>query len=405
MNKFKYLNEKAAGLKDFTSDPTFESSKKASLDELKAKSELSSLITRKAGQGFKKKAKNAQSIEEGTQVDFIVIDDSCFYVGDIKKNNSILNIIEDVPMINVSSGVVVSMNAGKQVVEAQIDRLTIGDKDTYNKVNFNQSVKKIAKDGKKYQMNNQKSLSLFTSLPESNVGDEIDEILNDVYSKFQLFHDYALEQTEKSVIGQGSKFKNQSMFLSTKDVLRGLIQSLVPDASEDEIKNIVGSCFASNGVGPLSTMSIDFTFTVSKVVRTKDPSKYPEYNEIDEVSNALRTFVTAYNVSVPINPQILVSLSAKMENFKRYLISSIIKVHNLAMDESADMEIIPCPDLSIDTHVLAGITKKEFSDFQSSKLPKVADSGVKAFFDQKNIRIKERYVNIKEEEKDDDFDN
>lgn len=400
---YNYLNKSARGIKGTELNAEFDQSKKVSIEELTRKKEAANLLVRRSGQGFKRRARNAEILEEGTQVDFIVLEGEAYYVGDIKQDNSLMSTVPDCPMVNINTSIVVSINGKRQVVEAQIDRLTIGDRDTYNKVNFDQSKKMIGKDGKKYQLNNQKSLSLLVTLPESNLEKEAYQKINELYEGFQLLHDYLMTQVEKSAIGEGNKFKSQSMFITTKDVLRGLIQGMVPDATDDEVKQIVGSCFAANGVGPLSTMSIDLMFTVTKVIRSDDHTLYPEYEEVDEGANALRTFVTAYNVSVPINPQILVAVSGEMERFKRFLISQLISIHNLAFDEDAGVISRPCPQLEINKHTLASIEKEEYSQFQMDELPKVARKGVDEFFSQMDIRSKKKYAELKEEELDDDF--
>lgn len=401
-----FINKRARGLDNFTEEaPQFETNRKASFEELRQKKEMSQMSTRSAGSGkYEKRAREA-SIEEGTQVDFIVsADGKYFYVGDVKQDNTMLHTIEDVPMVNVVASVAVNIDNNKDVVTADISRLTIGDEELRNRVNFDDSKKMVATDGRKYQINNQKSLSLMTTIPESNLDKDGQKLINELYLEFQSLHDFAMDATERSAIGKGSTFRKQTMFLSSKDVLKGLIRAANPDASDDEINKTVGRVFADNGVGPLSTMSLNLKLTVSKVVRTKDETQFPEYSQIDKRNGSLRTFVTAFNVSVPMNPQILIEISPVLEKFKEAMISRIISVHNLALDEEAGTIELPFPDMSIEKHNLGGITEEEFTTFQTEVLPKAAIEGIEALRKLDETRAKRRYVeNARGEESDDDF--
>lgn len=339
--------------------------------------------TRTAGQGFNGR-RTVESAQNESKVDFDVIGGKAFYTGDVKELNSLLNGASDIETLNVRMGMVVNVG-NKEVVNAQADRLSIGDKDTYNKMTLS-GTERAEYEGFKIVNRSQKSWEQMVSIPLGSVDpEEIESTLNEVYMVVQSLRDSVMTDVEESDIGSDPIFREMAKYLHTKDVAKTMMGKIDPNLSSDDLNQVMEALFNLNNLGPMSTMTLSLTFTVTKVVRTNDPDRYYDYDQHDPSANALRSFINRYDVRLPINPMILVKNSQLLEDVKAYSLGRILQLFNKATDPEAQVDVPTKPIINLKPHNIAGITKEEFSEFQTNILPGKVKEAIQSYHEAMKV--------------------
>lgn len=347
--------------------------------------------TRSQGRGFGGRA-DIEQMENDAKNDFEIIGDQAFYTGDVRETNSLLNTANDIETLNVRVGVVVNVG-DSNVVSAQVDRLLIGDREKYNKFTL-ATVQRGTHGAFKIVNKGSKSYEQIFSIPLGSLDIlEAESKMDEIFQTTQALRDKLMTDVEKSEIGQQPIFKTMAKFLHTKDVARTMIEKLNKDISREDINAIIDILFAQNNLGPMSTMSITLSFTVTKVVRTNNPANYPGYTQYDPASQALRSFVNRYDVKIPINPAVLVSNGELIESYKSYVINNMLYIYNSALDEQDSVKWKNPPAIVVEKHNLAGITKEEFEEFQQNVLPEEVMKAMETYRENEKIRLASKTLN------------
>lgn len=367
MEDLRIINKNAIGLKNRNID-----SLSLTEDQLRTAEDIREAIkdgrfeTRSSRSGFE--TRNVADLESLGNIDIIGIKNKGYYVGDIKETNTMFNQAGDVRCININTAIVVQIG-NPDVVRAQADRLSVGDRETYNRIMIDAGKNKEI-NGLRVTNKTNKALEFFMTIPEETVPvSKLENRLNNLFQNFQSLRDFIMTETEQSDIGKDPMFKTMALYLHTKDVAKFTIRQLDGDLTNDEVNQVIDTLFANAGVGPLSSMTLNIRFTVTRVVRTNNPEEYMDYDQHDKETNSLRSFVNNYDVKIPINPSILVKCSKIIENFKMYMLSELISLYNACMDPNAEVPVDMAPALEVTKHNLAGITDEEFMKFQSETLP------------------------------------
>jgi hypothetical protein len=327
-------------------------------------------------------------------IDLLLIGKKVFYVGEIKGTNTLINTSQDIEYFNIDFGSIIDIS-NRDIVNAQIERLSIGDKDNYDKINFNEG--SFSVDGLRLVDKTNRSVGLFASIPANTIPLNVSsKFMNKMVYAQQLIRDFVLTKVEASQMGQSSKFREMAFHIHTKDVANTYMKNMLGIEKREEMQEIQSIIRTEAGLGALSGMTLKLQLGISKVVKTKNPEEYPDYSEIS--GDCLREIIRFVEFSVPITPEILINIRGALTSYAQDMIINIINFYNSSMNP--DLEMLDSDfDLEVEKHYLANITQDELDDFQNIRLPKLIEKAGKKY-----SKIKKRKAQEKFAKGDDDFE-